>query len=185
MLPRPADRGDIPTIRELAAELPNPPYLPLDDNVAAFWEGDGNVAFVGVDDDGKLTGEFAHAHWSEVHQNTMLIHLLPEGMSMGRLAPIALAALNAISARYPQSRNLPAGGIFARGFDPVTSEGDYGLSKANAWANFTQGQAGERLAVTEAYDDDGNRKGTAAMMPLVLLLSGLRRALMARPAGDS
>lgn len=178
---RRAVAADIPTIRELLAEEPNPPYLPNDDNVAEFWEGEGNVAFVGVDDEGKFTGEFAHAHWSEVHRNTTLVHLLPEGMSLGRLAPVALAALAAISVKFPQSRSLPAGGIFGRGFDPQTGLEDYGLSKANTWADFTQGRDGKRLDVTEAYDDDGNRKGTEARMPLTLLLSGLRRALIARP----
>lgn len=168
---RRATAADIPTIRERLAELPHTPNLPEEDDVATLFEGKGNVALLGD------AGEFAHAHWSEVNENTTIVYLLPEGMNLGRLAPIALAVLDAISAEFSQSNSRTAGGIFHEGFDPETSLEDYGESKANAWANFTQGQGADRPTVAPVYDSLGERIGTEARMPMALARSSLRRAL--------
>ena len=168
---RRATRSDIPVIRERLEELPNPPYLPSDDDVATMFEAENSVAVVGD------AGEFAHAHWSEINQHTTIIHLLPEGMSLGRMAPIALAVLEAIWDDVPQSRGRMSGGIFGRGFDPGTDDEDYGQSKADAWANFVQGMGADRPIVTAVYDSAGVRTGTEARMLIALAIRSLRLAI--------
>ena len=171
-MPRPAARADIAAIRAHLEAQPNPPNLPEDDDVAGYFDRSvGNVARIGD------TGEFGQAHWSEVNGYSTIVWLLPEGMNMGRLAPLLLDLLDALWAEFPASQSQLVEATFHHGLDDVTGEEDYGWGKANAWADFVERGGGGRPLVEEAYNSNNVRTGTRAWMQLALVRGLLGKAI--------
>lgn len=164
-------RADNRQVRQLLADQTNPRIIEDDDDLAELWEGIGNIALLGAD------GEFVHAHWSEVNRDTTIVYLLPEGMNLGKLAPILLEVLNEIIRKFPQALRESAVGTFRQGFDPITGEEDFGQSKADAWADFTKGLGHNRPIVTPIFNSNGERSATAARLPMALAISSLRVAI--------
>lgn len=168
MLIQPATRADITAIRQHLLPL----YLPEDDDVVEYFnQSVGNIAMIGD------TGEFGHARWSEVNNRSTIVWLLPEGMSVGHLAPLLLALLDALWNEFPQSQGNMSDAVFHHGIDPDGGLEDYGWGKANTWADLIARGGATQPLVEGVYDAAGNRSGTRISMLLAVARSSLREAL--------
>lgn len=165
---RPATRADIATIRERLAGLPNPPYLPSDDDVAELFEDRNTVAFMGD------AGEFGQAYFSEVNGISTIVYLLPEGPSIGRLGRLLMKLLDGLW-EIAEARDKPLEGIFHSGLDPATGREDFGLSKAEAWKRMVNDNG--RFATGTEVDPVRNSAGVLVGHRIFWTLEQTRRRL--------
>jgi len=161
---RRATRTDIARIRQRLAELPNPPYLPSDDDVAGLFEDRNAVAVMGD------AGEFGQAHWSEVNSISTIVHLLPHNMGVRQIEKLLLALFDALW-------EVPAAQThIVNGRSPAAGTSDFGQRKADTIADLIKGRTGVRPDVAATFDSLHTRTGTRISMPLALARAQLRRS---------